>query len=324
MKYTFLLFITLFLFSGCSTQPSKRNAAKTSSTLFDSVIYDSKTQQVISLTELANKLADMDIIFLGEFHGHQASHWLQAKIQAELFAHRSKQILSMEQFERDHQEDVDAYLYSETGEKPFIKNSRAWPNYAGSYRPLIEFAKAHDFPIIAANAPQNIVRCIGRQGKAYLSKLSADEKATIARQPFLSDPDYEQKFSEFQQAAKHGKSYQNSYFAQLLRDNTMAESILKAHKNFPEAQILHTNGAFHSNAFLGTVALLKQRAPKLKIAVVSPVMKNQLTDLPELDDFKLGNFIYVILPLPDQYVSAENRRKAMKEMFEQADKHKCK
>ncbi len=322
MKPIWLLSAILLITSGCASQP--KQSSTTLPTLYDSVIYDSTTQQNTSITEMAQQLATMDVIFIGEYHGHPASHLLQAKIQTQLFALNPNQVLTMEQFERDHQQDIDAYLDGEIGEKTFIKNSQAWKNYTGSYRPLVYFAKHQGLPVVAANAPSSIVRCVGRQGQDYLKKLNAEEKGHIAQQAFLSDAAYQEKFSQFQQKAKHGNVNKNSYYAQLLRDNTMAESILIAHQENPGHQILHINGTFHSERFSGTVALLKQRAPELKIAVISPIILDSLSETPEVEDFAKGSFVYVALPLEEAYVVAENRRKAMQEMFKKAKQKKCK
>ncbi|MCV5871569.1 ChaN family lipoprotein, partial [Escherichia coli] len=64
--------------------------------------------------------------------------------------------LSMEQVTRDKQSVLDAYLKGEIGEQYFMSQSNAWPNYESDYRPLVEFAKQANLPVIAANAPKYI------------------------------------------------------------------------------------------------------------------------------------------------------------------------
>ncbi|KUJ73031.1 hypothetical protein AVO41_00500 [Thiomicrospira sp. WB1] len=303
---------------------------------YDYRLIDSQTHTIIQLPELVRKLAQADVIFVGEFHGNHASHLLQAKLQTALFAQNPNQVLSMEQFERDDQTPVERYLESQIGEKTFIDQADAWPNYAGSYRPLMEFAKRHFLPVIAANAPGDIVRCVSRHGPDYLARLPDNQRHWVATDAFYNPPAYQQKFIDFMQAQRHGKAdktplnerQQRSYQAQLLRDNTMAESILNAKRAHPEAQILHLNGAFHSDQHLGTVAALKHRAPSLSIAVISPVRlePERTTDWlaqATVDDFKQGDFLYLIPPQPAEYVQAHKRREAMRRQFEQADQKPC-
>lgn len=293
-------------------------------TFYSFDLIDSKTGKPLSVKALAQKIQKANVVFIGELHGHQASHLLEAQLQSALYDLRPNQVLSMEQFNRDHQQDIDQYLDGEIGEKTFIKQSEAWSNYSGSYRPLIEFAKRHFLPVIAANAPFQSVRCVGRQGKSYLQKLTPNEKAHIANHPFMSNSAYQQKFAQFQAMAKPHTQNKRGYEAQLLRDNTMAESILQAIKDNPGAQILHTNGTFHSESHLGTVALLQQRDPKLKIIVISPVVTST-PDKPQIlpSDLQKGDYVYLIQPLPTDYVQASKRKAAFSKMFKSAKAKTC-
>jgi len=168
------------------------------------------------------------------------------------------------------------------------------------------------------------VRCVGRNGATYLDKFNHDK--SLPKQPFLNDKAYEKKFMGFMKKNRKGStSPKKSYFAQLFRDNSMAETILKALAEHPNAQVIHTNGAFHSNQFLGTAGLLKKRQPALKIAVISPIhVKDIKQPSYQLKDLKAGNFIYLITPQPNNYKQTKNRMKAFKEMFKNANKKVCK
>ncbi len=99
-------------------------------------------------------------------------------------------------------------------------------NYESDYRPLVEFAKQADIPVIAANAPKNIVRCIGRQGADYLNKLDSDERSFIADEVNTANSPYKEKFMA---SMHHGKPEQTEkqYAAQVTWDETMADSIVK-------------------------------------------------------------------------------------------------
>lgn len=320
-----------FLLSWTLTQPYAADSTPTLDpleTLYDYRLVDSHSQKAISLTDLVKKLAGQDIIFIGEFHGNHAVHLFQAQLQAALYKQNPNQILSMEQFNRDQQTILNRYLDSEIGEKTLIQEAPTWSNYAASYRPLVEFAKQQFIPIIAANAPADIVRCVGRQGKAYLEKLPAETRHLLPESPFYSDPAYQAKFAQLSehrpQKSPPAKDSSNTYFAQLLRDNSMAESIQTAHSQHPDSQVIHVNGAFHSNEYLGTVSALKHRNTRLKTTVISPV---SLTDpsRPSLQpsDLALGDYLLFVSPQPVDYVQAAKRRAAMQSMFENANTKPC-
>jgi len=296
-------------------------------TAYDSILLNSQTQKPISVQQLATELNGIDVIFIGEFHGNHASHLLQAQLQTLLYQQHPNQVLSMEQFNRDQQPILNRYLDGEIGEAYLVNEAPAWDNYTASYRPLVEFAKQHFLPVIAANAPADTVRCIGRQGEAYLEKLTAEEASLIAEQPLEEVAGYRDFFMDFLSGSSRFDEDRanNSYLAQLSRDNTMAESILKAIKSNPGAQVIHTNGAFHSNNGLGTVGALKRLDPKLTIKVISPahIDVNQPMQF-SADTFETGDYIYLLQAQPEKYKSARYRQAAFKRMFKTADAKPCK
>jgi uncharacterized iron-regulated protein len=317
-----ILLFSLLLLSGCN---SVRQASAVT-TLYDYQLMDSSNSAPLSLAALAPKLADRDVIFIGEFHGNHASHLLEAQLQALLYQQRPQQILSMEQFERHQQALLNRYLDGEIGEAYLINEAPAWENYAGSYRPLVEFAKQHLLPVVAANAPGDIVRCIGRHGDAYINRLPSDERGWIAVTPFADIPEYAERFQDWMQTVRHLSEEQahNSYLAQLTRDNTMAESIANALQAHPGSQLIHINGTFHSQNALGTVAALKRLRPALKIAVITPIHVDSLqTAAVNAEDLAQGDFVYLLQAQPAKYVNADYRKQMLQRAFKQAETKSC-
>jgi uncharacterized iron-regulated protein len=248
--------------------------------------------------------------------------------------------LSMEQFERDVQPALDDYLAGKIGENPFMDKSRAWGNYTTSYRPLIEYAKEHKLPVIAANAPENVVRCIGREGEAFLKRMKPEERGWVAAELHLEDGPYKDKFMGFVGSdAGHGgdpakdkaearkapsESALRSFAAQAARDDTMAESIFLHLKKSPGRKVMHITGSFHSEAFLGTVERLKARAPHLKIAVVTPSeIENSKPATLTAEDEKSGTFVLLIRATPEPYANDEEMKAAVKRQVAVREQTKC-
>ncbi len=329
MKNIFFGLITAMFLTACSQHPIKEDVSSEAQKItplasaYDFRIIDSNNREIISITQLASRLKDIDVVFLGEYHGNHASHLLQAQLQAALYQLRPNQVLTMEQFTTDNQSAIDDYMDEEIGEKMLIKQGDAWNNYVASYRPLVEFSKRHSLPVYAANAPASYVRCVGRHGESYLTKFKAD--GNLPKQPFLSEQAYEDKFMGFMgKMRKSARIPRRSYSAQLLRDNSMAETIIRALEDNPKAQVIHTNGAFHSDSFLGTAGLVKKRNPALKIAVISPIhVKNIEKPTYHTDDLKKGSFIYLLSKQPDNYKQAKNRMASFKAMFKRSNRKIC-
>ena len=83
-------------------------------------------------------------------------------------------------------------------------------------------------------------------------------------------------------------------------------------------------GTFHSENGLGTVALLKQRAPEISVAIVSPAFWPwDVNEAPLENNRAKGDFIYFIQPLPDEFRDAQREREAMTARFRRSTDKSC-
>ncbi|MFO7527655.1 MAG: ChaN family lipoprotein [Marinobacter sp.] len=325
------LSLILLAVTGCVAMPSEQNPVAPPKSQYDARVFDAETGTPLTVRELAGQLANTDVVVVGEYHGHHASHLLQARLQQALFRQTPRQILTMEQFNLDHQDILNRFLAGDLGETEMIEDAEAWNNYRASYRPLMEFARQNRLPVIAANAPADVVRCVGRKGPDYLKALPPETRALLPETPFLDTPAYKEKFVEAI-GGSHGtetdelsERMRNTYHAQLLRDNTMARAILEAQSNHPGHQILHTTGTFHSEERLGTVAVLAKRAPELSIAVITPVFwPDEEDNVPLEANRGKGDYLYFIQPLPEEFRDPERERKAMEARFTDRKSADCK
>ncbi len=308
---------------GCESQPKGGAVGGVASivelnTLYDYQLVDHDLK-ALDLAQVVRELQDADVVFIGEFHGNQASHLLQMKMLAGLHFENRKAgretVLSLEMFNRDQQAILDDYLSNKIGERYLMEETPTWKNYAGSYRPLIEYAKQHELSVVAANAAADAIRCIGRFGESYLDRLAVKERQFLALNPFIDIADYEEKFFGLMGSSGHmpKNAMRRSYLAQLARDNTMAESIDKALKKQPGAQVVHLNGSFHSEGHLGTVGAFQKRQPALKLVVITPVRREDVPSLQSAE--RQDDYYYVINPQPLEFVNPEYRKTVHREMF---------
>lgn len=300
---------------------------------------DGGTAAPVSVADAADLLAAYDVVFLGEIHRHAGVHHAQMALFREIHARAPGLSLSMEQFERDGQAAVDDYLAGRIGENTLAQRVDLWANYGTSYRPLVEFAKEHKLPVIAANAPGMVVRCVGIEGPDFLARLKPDQRGWAAAELNLQDGPYKDKFLGFAAGdAGHGGDPKaapgekrapsaqalRSFAAQVTRDDTMAESIALHLARNPGRKVVHLTGYFHSDAFLGTVERLKLRMPSLRIAVVTPVQTDDAAP-PDLTpaDLASGTLLLVVRPLPAPYASEDEMRAAIKRQMTQRRAATC-
>ena len=293
-----------------------------------------RAPQRMSVAAAADVLKDYDVVLIGEIHRHPGSHIAEMALFRALHQHNPKTSLSLEQFERDVQPVLDDYMAGKIGEEPLRDKARAWDNYPVSYRPLVEYAKAHGLPVIAAEAPTMVVRCVGQEGPPFLARMKPDQRGWAAAELHLQDGRYKDKFMKFAAGdGGHGEARADadkqaaalrSFAAQVTRDDTMAESIYLHLQKNPGRKVVHLNGSFHSEEFLGTAERLKLRDPRLKIAVVTPVEVEKPGDLSvSADDAKSGTFVLLLLPQPKSYASMDEMKAAIGKQMQFREKNKC-
>jgi uncharacterized iron-regulated protein len=231
-------------------------------------LYHTPTGREIAFADIVQLSREKQLIVFGEEHNDPVAHSLQQALYTALLDEYPEVILSLEMFERDVQLVVNEYLAGLISEGSFTKESRAWSNYA-DYAPLVELAKSGDQQVIAANVPGRYARMVSQKGIDYLDRLSKEAKPYYARFELPGKNDaYRQKFVAAM--GEYGQHMGPSIFhAQLLRDATMAESILTAWKKNRKAKILHLTGKFHSDEGLGTVAAVKKRRRRPPILTIS-------------------------------------------------------
>ncbi|MGQ9897934.1 MAG: ChaN family lipoprotein [Acidobacteriota bacterium] len=266
--------------------------------------------QPATLDDIVTALARVEVVFIGESHDDPGAHALQrdllqaahARYSADAAVEKRQVVLSLEMFERDVQLVVDEYLSGLIPESQFLACSRPWNNYQSDYRPLIEFAKAHRLPVVAANPPRRYVNLVGREGRDALARLSEAARAFLPPLPYgAASAEYEAKFRRVM-AEGHGAegghgerprlNLSRMLDAQSLWDAGMAHAIADTLAQVPRALVLHLNGRFHTEEGTGIPEHLAAYRKGTRMLVVTVVAN---ADDPETFDVarfgKLGNFV---------------------------------
>src|SRR3954470_19088179 len=137
-------------------------------------VYDTRQKAFSDFEVMLADLARADAVFVGEQHDDPNTHRLELAIVEGLTQRGVPVIVSLEMFERDVQPMLDRYTRGGTTEQQFLAEACPWPAYATDYRPLVEFAKAHQLPVIAANVPRRIAADVGKSGLGAIEKLGDD------------------------------------------------------------------------------------------------------------------------------------------------------
>ena len=233
-------------------------------------VFDAQTGKEIKWSDLSKRLADARIIFMGEQHDDPETHRAELTLLQTVAETHKNLIFALEMFERDQQAPLDNYLAGKITNAELAAQTKLWPNYPTDYRPLIDFCKTNQIPVVASNAPARLVRRVGKEGLAAVSgSLAAEDKPLFAAQihaPAMESDAYAKRFAEAMNQGGHGNDSQmppetveKFYQAQCVRDDTMAESVARLVET--GRTVLHLTGGFHVGAGLGTVQRFLWRVP---------------------------------------------------------------
>jgi len=128
-------------------------------------IWDARAARFVSVEDVYARAARATHVILGETHDNPEHHRLQRQALEHLPGPRA---LAMEQLDSEHQSAIDAAqakgadaeAIADAGR--FDRKGWNWP----LYRPLVEFAVEHRWPIIAANLSRAEARAIVRDPKS--------------------------------------------------------------------------------------------------------------------------------------------------------------
>jgi uncharacterized iron-regulated protein len=230
---------------------------------FNSPVYAQQVKQQTEITCAASKcvsnwkdilpeLVLSKVIYLGEIHDSVSDHEKQLEIIQELYKKNPKIAIGLEMFQRPFQGVVNDYINGKISEAEFLQKTeyeKRWGFPWDLYAPILRFAREKKIPVLALNTPAEVTRKVSRQG---LQSLTPQERKLIP--PFseirTDNQEYRKMILEaFEQHQSQGKGKRaiadNFFLAQVLWDETMADTIAKYVKSKPDHQVIVLAGMGH-------------------------------------------------------------------------------
>src|SRR5207253_7723673 len=105
---------------------------------------------------------------------------VELEVLPSLHRQSPKLAVSMEMFQRPFQKALDDYIAGAIDERTFLRRSeyfKRWNIDYNLYQPILNFAREHRLPVIALNAPSEIVDKVAKGGLDSLSK--EDRKSVV-------------------------------------------------------------------------------------------------------------------------------------------------
>jgi uncharacterized iron-regulated protein len=237
----------------------------------------------VTMGELVASAAESDVVVVGEVHGHPVGLELAASVFEPLASHESS-ALSLEFFERDTQGALDDFVAGRIDEAELMRRTqRTDSSYPPGHRKMVEAARAHHRPVLAANAPRRYAKLARTEGFDALRGLGEDERRLFSIPETLPGGAYRTAFDEVM-GGDHGDPHHHldldGFFrAQALWDDTMADTLSRAVTSGlrPVVQVV---GRFHVDFDGGLLQQLRAKLPAAKVFTVSMVDETKETLAP--------------------------------------------
>ena len=251
-----------------------------------------QTRQLTSAPSQQDILATLeqaDVIYLGETHTDVADHIAQLDIITAMHEVRGDIAIGLEMFQRPFQSVLDQYIAGQIAEAELIEQSEyetRWGFDWELYAPIIRYAQINQIPLIALNTPREVTKKVARQGLASLAGNDLEHIPPIADID-TSDENYQAMVAQvFSHHGGHGSSvpsFENFFAAQVLWDETMAESVSDFVTVFPDTQVIVLAGEGHIVYDFGIPSRVQRRLGDDLVAY--SVLLNSTVTEPSLADF---------------------------------------
>lgn len=142
-------------------------------------VSDTKTGELISPQEMAARLVDTGLLFIGETHTAIEYHRVQLRTIQELHKAGREVLIGLEMFPYTQQASLDEWISGDQSEQEFVEQA-GWYEYWGYnweyYREIFVYARENGIPMYGVNTPRDVVAKIRRDGFAA---LTAEEREHI-------------------------------------------------------------------------------------------------------------------------------------------------
>jgi uncharacterized iron-regulated protein len=278
MRTPFLpLLLTSMLVTGCATTKAPAPPPPLTIDARSLPMSDGDDGTAVSWDALMSRVADADVVFVGELHDDAAGHAFEQAFAEDFVARWPGSAVALEMLERDEQVIVDDFLEKIITAKQLerLTHSSDWgaPGaWSVWYQPILDSARAADAPVVAANAPRRYVRLARTDGHERLDALEPPRRGFVAlprQEP--SDAQREQFRRAMTGDGGHEldeETLETFLRSQIVWDATMADSVAAARAAGAPKVVLFV-GRFHCDYNGGTVRELQARAPDARILTVS-------------------------------------------------------
>ena len=160
-------------------------------------ITDTATGESIAPQEMARRLSDVGLLFIGETHTNIDAHNVQLRVIQELHRAGREVMVGLEMFPATQQASLNAWIDGFFTEAGFVAQAD-WYKYWGYrweyYREIFLFARDNGIRMYGVNTPRDIVKAVRKKS---FTDLSAEESKYFIHEVSPATEDQERMFMAF-------------------------------------------------------------------------------------------------------------------------------
>lgn len=218
--------------------------------------------KVSDLDGILPVLGEHRVVFVGETHDQLAHHLVQLEIIRHLHEADPQLAIGMEFFQRPFQRYLDQYVAGEIDEQEMLRKTEYYKRWRYDYRlyaPILRYAREHGLPLLALNAPAELVSKVRKHG---IDGLEDEDRTWFPSEIDRSDKDHEARMGAILAQHPHGHGDVERFLeVQLLWDESMAEQAATFLGEFPDHRMVILAGSGHLAYGGGIPDRLKRRVP---------------------------------------------------------------
>ncbi len=140
-------------------------------------VTDTRTGEIITPQQLAERLAGVGLLFVGEDHTNLDFHRVQLRVIQELRRAGREVLIGLEMFPYTQQATLDGWISGLYTERGFVELAE-WYTYWGYrweyYQDIFAYARDNGVAMFAINTPRDVVKAVRKKGFRNLTPEEAE------------------------------------------------------------------------------------------------------------------------------------------------------
>ncbi|MBT8133448.1 MAG: ChaN family lipoprotein [Gammaproteobacteria bacterium] len=254
-----------------------------------------KMEQTDPLVKMIDDIDRARVILVGETHTRYDHHLVQLEILKLLYQKPSKLAIGVEWFQQPVQKYLDAYITGDIDEAEMLHQTGyfdRWRYDYRLYRPIMQYAREHNIPVIALNASKELSESLRENG---FDDLPEELKQQLPKSYDWSDKAYEQRLRVvFEQHPEYSDGFEDFLRGQLTWDESMAERAAEYLQSDPDVRMLVLAGSGHIAYGSGIPNRIKRRIDVEQYSIL--ISEDYLTMSKESADFLVLSPVQALAP----------------------------